>query len=279
MPATTIRPRKPAFSFGDVPRHWMKQSPLATAVANGVNLLFPAGERFFVRSVNHYAKHIDDPELAAQVRGFFGQEGRHANAHEQYMQALREQGFEIDRFLRLYERIAYGVQEKLMPPLLNLAGTAAAEHFTAIMAANALEEDVFAEVHPAMRELLMWHAAEEIEHKAVAFDVLRRVNPSYAVRMTGLAVATLNFFGWWLAGTLMLLRQEGLGPLALRAEARRLRRERGDSGAPTALAVLRQGIREYVRRDFHPNDVDDAALARAYLERAGLEPAGQEAAA
>ena len=40
-----------------------------------------------------------------------------------------------------------------------------------------------------MREMLAWHAAEEIEHKAVAFDVLQAVAPSYALRMAGLFFA------------------------------------------------------------------------------------------
>jgi predicted metal-dependent hydrolase len=41
--------------------------------------------------------------------------------------------------------------------------------------------------------------------------------------------------------------------------------------------VLLQGIRAYLRRDFHPSQIDDAHLAAAYLARAGLEPVEEKA--
>ena len=41
-------------------------------------------ERFFVRSVRHYLDRIEDADERADVRGFFGQEGRHAAEHERY---------------------------------------------------------------------------------------------------------------------------------------------------------------------------------------------------
>jgi predicted metal-dependent hydrolase len=185
-----LRARKPDVDTRGVPRHWFAGSPVATHIANGVNMLFPAGERFFVRSVNHFRERITDPVLAAEIRGFFGQEGRHAQAHEADLERLRGEGYAIDGFLRVYERLAFGVLEKLASPELNLAGTAAAEHFTALMAEGALKDGHLRLAHPDMRRLLEWHAAEEIEHKHVAFDVLQAVNPSYALRVAGLALAT-----------------------------------------------------------------------------------------
>src|SRR5436190_20369306 len=104
-------PRTPKVAFGDVPRHWFAGSRAATHVANAVNLLFPAGERFFVRSVRHYSHRVS-PALAAQVKGFFGQEGRHAQAHERFFDTLREQGYPIDWILERYENAAYEVIEK-----------------------------------------------------------------------------------------------------------------------------------------------------------------------
>src|SRR5580698_5116486 len=85
-----------------VPRHWFAGSAAATAVSNGINLLFPHGERFFVRSVHKFEDSITDPTLRAQIKGFYGQEGRHAHAHDDFNQVLRAQGYEIDRFLERY---------------------------------------------------------------------------------------------------------------------------------------------------------------------------------
>ncbi|MBL8742728.1 MAG: metal-dependent hydrolase, partial [Myxococcales bacterium] len=209
-----------------VPRHWLGGSALATHLANGVNLLFPAGERFFVRSVRHYLKQIeDDPTLVEAVRGFAGQEGHHARAHEEVFELLEQQGFEIKGFLRAYEAIAYRVIERLAPPALRLATTAAAEHFTAVMAENFLTEMVDeAGLDPAMRQLFMWHACEEIEHRAVAFEVFQRVDGRYPMRMAGLAMATATLAGFWIAATIYLLRQEERGVVgALRRDGKAMK--------------------------------------------------------
>jgi predicted metal-dependent hydrolase len=255
-----IRPRSPHLSFdASIPRHWLGESTLATHVANGVNLLFPAGERCFVRSVHRFDKTSPD------VRAFCAQEGRHANAHERFFEILRAQGFQIDGFLTWYERIVYDVIERATPPALRLSATAAAEHFTAMLAHNAFRTGLFDRMHPTMQRLLAWHAAEEIEHKAVAFDVLRRTNPSYALRMAGLVLATAILGCSWTAATITLLRQDpAVARSRLRAEAVSMR------GHDPLRGVFLRGIREYIRRDFHPLQKDDYALAAQYLAEAGI---------
>ena len=256
-------PRDPAIDVSTVPRHWFADNALATAISNGLNLLFPAGERFFVRSVNHYLDRITDDTLRAQVKAFFKQEGHHARAHDRLIDVIRDQGFELDTFLTRYERISRWIEARV-PAKLNLAGTAAAEHFTAILADGAFTKGQLDMLHPVMQELLAWHAAEEIEHKAVAFDVLRTVDPSYALRVAGLAYATVMLSGFWLYATLMLLRQEKLSWGQLREQARRAGRD------PVLSRVFARGIRQYIRRDFHPHDNANEHLARDWFAAHGL---------
>jgi uncharacterized protein len=256
-------PRDPAIDVSTVPRHWYADNAVATAISNGLNLLFPAGERFFVRSVNHYFDRIEDETLRAQVKAFFKQEGHHARAHDRFNDQMRAHGFAIDPFLTRYERISRWIEARA-PAKLNLAGTAAAEHFTAILADNAFADGVLDALHPQMRELLAWHAAEEIEHKAVAFDVLRAVDPSYAWRVAGLAYASVMLSGFWLWATIMLLRQEAI----TLAEARRRLRSLG--GDPVTTRVFARGIRQYLRRDFHPHDNANEHLARDWFAERGL---------
>ncbi|MGK3981401.1 metal-dependent hydrolase [Sorangium sp. So ce136] len=262
---SSIRPRKPPVPFEQgLTRHWLGGAAVPTHIVNAVNLLFPAGERFFIRSVARYADRVDDPSLRAQMKAFFGQEGHHAKAHERFFDLLREQGYEIDRFLRAYERVAYDGIERLCPPELRLAVTAALEHYTAIMAEDALQAGTLDLAHPTARALLLWHAAEEIEHKTVAFDVLKVVNPSYPLRLLGFAVATITLSMFWLAALLVLLAQE-----------RGRHSEPGDRlPFPRRRSVLKdvflRGILEYVRRDFHPSQNDNTHLARAYLAGIGV---------
>lgn len=269
-------PRTPRLGFGSVPRKWFAGSAAATQVANGVNLLFPAGERFFVRSVKHYLPELEDPELVSQVRGFFGQEGRHAQAHERFFDTLREQGYDVDAILDPYEALAYGKIEKGTSPALRLAVTVALEHFTAILAEDALVGGALQHAHPVMRQLLEWHAVEELEHKSVAFDVLRAVNPSYALRVTGLALATLALGGFWIQATRALLAQDGLSLLDCAREMRALRdtaQQEGQRQVPKPIfrRVFLRGIREYLRPGFHPSDKDHDHFVAATLARLTAE--------
>jgi len=271
----TITPRTPGLALAGVPRDWFGGEVVATHMVNGINLLFPAGERFFVRSVHHYLDRITDPELLAAVRGFSQQEGRHARAHEQFFATLRAQGYRIDGFLRAYQWLAYRVIERLAPPALRLSATAACEHFTAIMAEAAAGELPLELAHPALRQLLYWHAAEELEHKSVAFDVLEQVAPSYPVRIAGLAVTTAMLGGLWWAAMMMLLAQDRVTPVGA---VRRLRALRRETRQPSVLRrVFARGIGMYLRRDFHPDRHDNYHLAGELLARAAA--AGREAAA
>lgn len=285
-PSPSPTPRTPRLGFTDVPKRWFAGSAAATQVANGVNLLFPAGERFFVRSVRHYLDQLDDEQLVAQVRGFFGQEGRHAQAHERFFDTLREQGYDVDAILKPYEELAYGRIEKATSPALRLAVTVALEHFTAILAEDGLVSGELKGAHPVMRNLLEWHALEELEHKAVAFDVLRAVHPSYALRVTGMAVASIVLGGFWIQATRALLAQDGM---TLRDAARELgalrkaaEREGFHVSKPIFSRVFLRGIREYLRPSFHPNDKDHRRIVEETLARLtaeGVVSEGLDAAA
>ncbi len=263
-PAAIPRVRKMGFSFDDVPRRWFFDSTFVSHSANALNMLFPAGERFFVRSVKHYLPRITDPTLRARVRAFFGQEGSHGHEHERAFEILESQGYEIRPWLRWFERVAFEMVEPRFAPVLRLSTTVALEHFTAAMAEMALTRDFLDHAHPAMRQLLRWHAAEEIEHKSVAFDVLAQVDSRYTVRMAGMVLAGAGLMTFWMLATRMLLRQEqGYSKAQLRAE-RRAARGRGQDRSVLARAML-----AYMRPGFHPDDRDTDALARRYLEEIG----------
>jgi predicted metal-dependent hydrolase len=262
-----ITPRSPGFDFEGLPRHWFADNPVRTHIANGANLLFPSGERFFVRSVRHYLPQLDDAALRDQVQGFCAQEARHGAAHHRQFETLRAQGYAPDRFLRAYEWVAWRVIEPAFSPAMRLSVTVALEHYTAIMAEGALAFGALEGAHPKMEALLKWHACEEIEHKSVAFDVLAKVAPSYALRMAGMALATAGLATFWAAATATLLWQDRA---AGRTFTRRQLREAKQRDRSIVTDVFVAGMRRYARRDFHPGQHDDAHLAQAYLARAGL---------
>ena len=257
--------RSPRFGFEEpIPRHWLGGYAPATHFFNGMNLVFPDGERFFVRAVRDAQGAIADPRLRDPIRGFAGQEGRHAHEHQRYFQVLRRQGYRIDGFLRRFARFCALIDR--LPAPLRLAMTAGAEHYTAIFGAYVLDDPLVRASHPTMERLIVWHATEEIEHKAVAFDVLQATHPGYALRMLGFLFATLSLFGWTIAGARMLMRQDRLPRPLRRAQARELRRLDGGR-LPRRLGA---GILRYLRPCFHPNQTDELARAHARLAEVGI---------
>jgi predicted metal-dependent hydrolase len=261
--ANEIVPRKRDFAFEEagIPKHWMGDFALGTQMANVLNLIFPMGERFFVRSVRYYMKEIEkDPALLARVRGFCQQEGHHAHAHEKFFDILRGQGYDIDGFLTMYQRVAWDLLEPKFAPHLRLSVTVALEHYTALFAERALGPDLFADAPNVMRDLLRWHAAEEIEHKDVAFDVLAAVDPRYSTRIFGLVLATMGLLGFWIAGTVMMMKQEKLGTLGVLKQL-----AFGFTGGKIANGDMRRAFLSYLRRDFHPSQIANDHLAQFYL--------------
>jgi predicted metal-dependent hydrolase len=262
-----IKARKMEFPFASagIPRHWLGNSVLGTCMVNGLNLVFPEGERFFVRSVRAYASLIEkDPVLAAEVRGFMGQESRHGIEHERFFEVLAAQGYDIDRFMRVFKWLIHDVFEPRMSAKFRLAVTAAMEHFTATFAEKMFKTGILDEhAHPMMRDLFTWHGAEEIEHKAVAYEVLQRVDPSYTLRASALVFSAVSLAILWSGGAVMLLRQEkGLSFSRLRRERKEARR-RGQLGIKSIFLACA----EYLRPDFHPAKNDNRWMADAYFEK------------
>jgi len=261
--------RKPGLVFDEsIPRFWFNGNIAATHGFNGLNLLFPEGERFFVKSVYDHLDRITDPVLREQARAFAGQEGQHANQHEKYFEVLRAHGYEIETFLRRFTQFVR-LSNRWLPASLRLSITAGAEHYTAIFGSNALEEfdEVFADLHPTMRKLIIWHATEEVEHRSVAYDVLQATHPSYLLRIAGFIIATLALFGWSGYATRMFVRQDHI-PRATFAEHQRQMFARTDM---RGIRRLKEGLRAYFRRDFHPSQYGESIdLGHQRLEQVGV---------
>ncbi len=261
--ASSARPipvRKMGFDFSNVPKKWFYDSVVVSHIANGLHLVFPQGERFFVRSVRHYLKQIDDPGLRARVRAFAGQESSHGHEHERAFEMLEAQGYDIQTWLRRYDRIAFELLEPKLPPVLRLSITAALEHFTATLAEQALGTEFLDHADPVMRDLLRWHAAEEIEHKSVAYDVLQAVDGRYVIRVVGLAAAVGLLLSFWRSATAMLLAQEDISKAQI-AEERKAARHRGQN-----KRFVLSALASYLRPGFHPDQMNNDQLARDYLE-------------
>jgi uncharacterized protein len=155
--------------------HWHPAGQHVSHYFNVHSLQFPDGERFFINSVRRFRDQVSDPTLQQQVAGFIAQEAMHGREHEAYNAALARIGYPIETMLRWVKR-TISFSKHTVPPKGQLAMTAGLEHLTAIGAEDLLAHDVaLDEGDPEMAKLWRWHAIEETEHKAVAFDVYRLV--------------------------------------------------------------------------------------------------------
>lgn len=189
-----VRRAGPDFDLsGDVPRHWFGGDPFKTRLFDAMSLLFPEGEKYFIECVRDYRDQITDPELQEQVKDFTYQEAQHGMVHTAYNNRVAAQGVAVDKIIA-EEKKLLGWMRKTFPRGFTLAHTAAAEHLTAIMAHSFMNRpEIFEDADPRLRALYLWHGIEEIEHKAVAFDVMQKVaGVGYFTRV--LALLYVSFF-------------------------------------------------------------------------------------
>jgi uncharacterized protein len=195
--APTIVPReKLDFGLsGELPRFWLDNDPFKTRFFDAMSTLFPVGERFFISCVRDFRDQVTDPHLLQEIKDFTRQEGQHGIVHTQYNDRLQEQGVRVDVILKGQERRLFGVLRKHLSSRFTLGITAAAEHITAIMAdAFVQRAEIMHGADERMRAVYTWHAMEEMEHKAVAFDVLTKVaKASYITRAMSMILVTLLF--------------------------------------------------------------------------------------
>jgi predicted metal-dependent hydrolase len=251
-------------SLRDLPKHFAADGDLILShVAAGLSAVFPDGEDFFVRSVRHFRDQITDPELRRQVAGFIGQEAMHGREHRAFNDRLQQLGYPTKRVERITKK-GLAIRERLLSPKSNLAATAALEHFTATLAELVLGSAETRELfgHAEVKNLFLWHALEESEHKAVAFDVYRAVGGSERTR-----VVTMNLlrYGFVLGMTVQVIASLLFDRATyrrgdLRRSWRRFRR------SPIVSRALWEQLRDYNRPDFHPDDRDTTALVTRWRE-------------
>jgi len=195
--APTIVPReKLDFGLdGDIPKYWLDNDPFKTRFFDAMSTLFPVGERFFITCVRDFRDQITDRQLLQEIKDFTRQEAQHGILHTKYNDRLQTQGIRVDLILAGQERRLFQIIRKIASRRFTLGITAAAEHITAIMADTFVQRaEVMQGADERVRALYVWHAMEEMEHKAVAFDVLVDVaKASYWTRASAMLLVTLLF--------------------------------------------------------------------------------------
>jgi len=211
----TITPRDRKFERGELDhRLWHGGNVVATAIYNALSSTFPVGEAYFVESVRAFREGTP-PKLAAEIKAFTTQEAIHSREHDAFNKRAEQAGYDLSKLeRRVSERLAI---TKDRPPIVNVAATMALEHFTAILAHQLLKAPGhLAGADPEARDLWLWHACEEIEHKGVAYDTWLWAtrdwprSKRWKVKAKVMLLVTRNFVVDRTAGALELMRQDGV---------------------------------------------------------------------
>ncbi len=259
-------------------RWWLGGDPVATAFNNAMSITFPQGEAFFIETVRRFRDAVP-AELAAQIDLFIKQEIHHTREHVAFNRQVADAGYDtraMEEWVR--DRLAESRQQH---PVAQLCVTVALEHFTAIFAHQMLTNPkLFEGASDEARRMWIWHAVEEVEHKAVAFDtymhVTRELKPfrRWAIRSLVFWRVSKNFVRGRSRDTLALLRQDGI--TGWRAWAGLLWYLFGKPGALRRVFPMWLG---YFRPGFHPWDHDDRHLiAQAERELRLVAPDQTQAA-
>ncbi|MBW0148255.1 metal-dependent hydrolase [Marinobacter arenosus] len=257
-----IKPQRMGFEFGEsVPRYWLDNSYLLSHTMNALSVLFPEGEQFFVDSVRAFRGQIQDAKLKNEVRGFIGQEAMHSLEHDAMNRHVRDQGMPVEAMEKDLKVLLDAV--RLLPKRHQLAITCALEHITAMMADMLLErDDVREDMDESMRPLWVWHAIEETEHKAVAYDVFQQAGGTYAERAVYQVISTgvLGVVATWFTGRMMLQDRKNF---SVTDAARGLWRMWGANGTFSSLIPT---WLEYFKPGYHPWDKDNSDLIARFKD-------------
>ncbi|MGH9139294.1 MAG: metal-dependent hydrolase [Acidimicrobiales bacterium] len=266
-----IKTRRVEFRYpeGELPHYYVNGDPVMSHATALLSAVFPEGEDFFVRSVRNYRDKITDAELKKQVGGFIGQESIRGREHRQFNQRLQKMGYQtwiVDRGVRYGLAIA----ARLLPKSFQLAMTAALEHYTAAMA-EVLLANADAPAFQGSPEVSMfqWHALEESEHKAVAYDVFQTVSGKRWIRALVMDAITVGFVALVFFGTVASLL---IDPHTYRHPRQVVRGLRALKTNPWVQRPVWRRLRDYNRKDFHPDDHDNAALTAEWRAKLFGDP-------
>ncbi|QBJ96530.1 metal-dependent hydrolase [Rhodococcus sp. ABRD24] len=273
-----LQARNVEFDWTGLPMHWIPGDPFSTHVLNVLHLLLPAGEDWFVDTFKEALPLIQDERLREDVVGFIGQEAMHSSAHTGVLVHLKANGLDPAPFT---EQMHWTFSKVLGPKPLTgrraenhlierLAIIAAIEHITAFLGDWVLGADGLdrAGTHPTMLDLLRWHGSEEVEHRCVAYDVMRYFDKRESRRIRTQLVVTPMIVWLWVRGTRYLMWHD---PELANWSPRRRRPHLSDfvsagrrGTLPTARELARR-MSTYFRRDYHPSKEGSTAQAVAYL--------------
>jgi uncharacterized protein len=195
-----MRVRTPKITLNAGPLLWSKTPEFAMTYV-GASIVIPYVE-FFLNSVMKQvaAEHgADHPQLKSDLAIFIKQEAAHAKYHHQFNRRVFD---EIPGLRAIADSMTADL--KAMRDKHSIAFCAAyCAGFESIATYDAKYlyehcDEFFADADPHGANLLLWHVAEEFEHRAVCLQAYRAVSGNYFRRVFGALYAFWHVGGAFL---------------------------------------------------------------------------------
>lgn len=260
-----IEPRRVKLAFDDISSPFFyNNNSCISAMWVALSATFPAGESEFIKSVNLFEHQLTDAKLKQDVKDFTQQEAHHSLQHKKINQVFDGLGYQTAKLNAAFKN-ELAKREQKWSSEKRLARTVCAEHVTAVMAHHALTHPEHMTHFPeSFRNLFLWHAIEEIEHKSVAFDVyMHCVGDIDLLHKQYKLFTRFEFpFSTWMSGRFLLKK---LGRKVTWKERKELWHSLYGNGG--LIGDMKPLYTQFLTQDFHPWDHDDSALVAQWKEK------------
>lgn len=171
-------------------KYWFADNPSLTHFMHSLSVLFPEGERFFLRATTHYLDSV--PELRDEVIEFCKQEASHGRMHT----AMNANAVDVADVLKRLEsdtKLLLDIVSEYSTPRMRMLITICLEHITSILGNKLLERyDITDMMTETMRDAWTYHSLEEVEHAHVAFDVYKATGGTESERIVMMPFVTVG---------------------------------------------------------------------------------------
>lgn len=232
----------------NVNEYWFDFNPSLTHFMSALSVLFPDGERFFMKCMNAYRNDLSG-DLKKELTEFCHQEANHGRVHT----ALNEKLATSSKLRELENETKAIIDKytKYMTKKQKLAVTVCLEHLTAVMGKQLVNRtDLTDKMTSDIKDVWLYHAQEEVEHAHVSFDIYKAVGGGYLLR-SGLmipciiALAIVVGAHWYR----IMKFDKGCGFADLPSSLNLLLGKKG------FVTNMGKDVKAWFRPGFHPNDI------------------------
>jgi len=192
----------------DLDPAWNRRFPEFAFAANSVSLIMPYAEPYFVKSVRSALPDLD-PALTARTEDYLRQELGHHVQHRRFNDVI---GHHYPKILRIenWMRRTYGWLSRTRSQRFNLAFAAGSETIAYAIArwTDTHLGELYDGADPVAATMFLWHLAEEVEHKSVAFDVFAEIDGSRWRYFRAMSLSFVILAWFTIIATISMLRAE-----------------------------------------------------------------------